>query len=115
MPKYVLKDPGDRIILVNADYYSVSSDGLSYDLYTKPALLVGSFSRHFYSIVDDAAELVDFHLNEPEEDESADVCNDCREAEAETESERFYNLVWDIISDWHVSEQPDPANEETIQ
>jgi len=105
MPKYVIKDPNDRIILVNADYYNISPDGTSYDLYNKstegPHTLIGSFSRHFYSIVDDAAELADFHLD------TDDVCAACR---AEEENEDFFSKVWSIIDMWH-----EPPTEETIQ
>lgn len=115
MTEYIIKTDNNRNLVIEADRYQYNATEGNYEFFKKDdkadtQKVATVTSRAFLAIVEKNAEKADFYehydVNQDEEDETDDVCLDCRFAEL-LESEDFWNAVWEIVEAWHEPDDPE--------
>jgi hypothetical protein len=96
MPEYIVKTFKNRNLVIEADHFE-ATNGALYSFF-KEGILVASVPVHaVFAVVEEVAFREDFYsVDDLDEDDTDDVCKDCRFSEF-LDSEEFFNTVYDAV------------------
>jgi hypothetical protein len=110
MPEYFVRTNSDRVICVKADSYGLDYTQRFFD-FKKGGNVLASFNTlDVLAIIDEEVFQGEFSAID-DEDETDDVCLDCRLQDF-LESEDFFGEVWDIVEAWHAPDEDTPPEAE---